>query len=124
VEKRRTMNLKEVVKSIVEQIEAETDSASRSNDVLHCPEEAELLAYCENRLPNQDQTKIYKHVSSCNNCLELLAMFAQISEVANDKAEELAHQKIEESDTGIRNLTEKVLNMIEQDELKFNGSSS
>jgi glucose-6-phosphate isomerase len=118
------MSLKEVVKSIVEQIEAETDSASRSNDLLHCPEEAELLAYCENYLPNQEQTKIYKHVSCCNNCIELLAMFAQISEAANGKAEELAYQKIDASDTNVRKLTEKVLEMIEQDELKFNDSSS
>jgi hypothetical protein len=118
------MSLKEVVKSIVEQIEVETDSASRSNDVLHCPEEAELLAYCENYLPNQEQSKIYKHVSSCNNCIELLAMFAQINEAANGKAEELARRNIAESDTDLRRLTDAVLQMIEQDELRYKASSS
>jgi anti-sigma factor RsiW len=120
----KTMSVKKVVKSIVGQLEAETVSAPDLTDVATCPEEIELLAYCENRLPEKQQVRVYRHISSCNNCIELLAMLAKINEAVDLRAEELTRQMIEASDKELEQLTDRVLKMIEEDEAKFRDSSS
>ena len=114
------MNLKEAVKFILERIETETDSVKRSTDGLNCPDEAEILSYCEGSISDQNRTKIYKHISNCHNCIELLAIFAQIHEQeSDDEVEDLESKEIKTPNSEDRGLAEKVLEMIEQDELKF-----
>lgn len=113
------MELKDAVKFILERIESEAGS-TRSYDDLNCPDEAVILAYCEGRVSEQNRTKIYKHIVSCHNCIELLAMFAQISEQEADEENE-AGSTGESLGAGPneKELTDKVLEMIEKDELKF-----
>jgi hypothetical protein len=114
------MNLKDAVKFILEQIETDSGSVDRSNDDLNCPDEAEILAYCEGRVSDQNRAKIYKHIATCHNCIELLAMFAQISEQeADDEVESLDSNEIKPPNPQEKKLAEAVLEMIEQDELKF-----
>lgn len=118
------MNLKEAVKFIIEQIETESDSVSRSRDGLNCPNEAAILAYCEGRLADQNRTEIYKHISACQNCIELLALFAQISEQeADDEIEDLENAAIKTPNPQDRELAARVLEMLEKDELKRNDSA-
>lgn len=114
------MNLKDAVKFILEQIETDTDSVNRSDDGLNCPDEAEILAYCEGRISEQDKEKIYKHIATCQNCIELLAMFAQISEQESDEEDEPSDNG-ESTTPNVqeKELAEKVLEMIESDEMKF-----
>jgi hypothetical protein len=111
------MELKDAVKFILEGIETETGSKP-SHDDLNCPDEAVILAYCEGRVSEQNRAKIYKHIVSCHNCIELLAMFAQISEQEADEANQEAETG-ESHSLPERELTDKVLEMIEKDELKF-----
>jgi hypothetical protein len=114
------MNVKEAVKFILEQIETETDSVSRSNDGLNCPDEVEILAYCEGRISDRNRAEIYKHISTCYNCIELLAMFAQISEQeSDDEIADLENAELKMPNPEDRKLAKKVLEMIEKDELKF-----
>jgi hypothetical protein len=113
------MELKDAVKFILERIESETDSI-RSHDDLNCPDEAVILAYCEGRVSEQNRAKIYKHIVSCHNCIELLAMFAQISEQEADaENEEAGSGESLSAGPYERELTDKVLEMIEKDEMKF-----
>lgn len=111
------MELKDSVKFILERIETEGNSNHRSRNDLNCPDEAEILAYCEGRVSEQHRTKIYKHLAGCQNCIELLAMFAQISEQEADEGPENGDTSV--SGMSEKELTEKVLDMIEKDELKF-----
>jgi hypothetical protein len=114
------MNLKEAVKFILERIETEADSVNRSSDGLNCPDEAEILAYCEGRISDHNPAKTYKHISTCHNCIELLAIFAQINEQETDEEiEDPESAEIQAPSPEDRKLTEKVLEMIEQDERKF-----
>jgi hypothetical protein len=118
-ELKRKMNLKDAVKFILEQIETGAGSVDRSHDDLNCPDEAEILAYCEGRVSDQNRTKIYKHIATCHNCIELLAMFAQISEQESDEEEILDNSEIKSPNPQEEKLTDQVLEMIEKDELKF-----
>ncbi len=114
------MNVKEAVKFILERIETETESASRSNNGLNCPDEAAILTYCEGKISDQKRADIYTHISACYKCIELLAMFAQISEQESDEAtNELESAAIKTPKLEDRVLAKKVLEMIEKDELKF-----
>jgi hypothetical protein len=107
------MELKDAVKFILERIETENHSDKRSRNELNCPDEADILAYCEGRVSEQHRTKIYKHIATCQNCIELLAMFAQISEEQDEESPD-SHESQPEDE-----LADKVLEMIEKDELKF-----
>jgi hypothetical protein len=117
------MNVKDTVKFVLEQIATEAGSVNRSNGDLNCPDEAEILAYCEGRVSDQNRAKIYKHITTCHNCIELLAMFAQISEQeADEEVEAINSDEINQPDPEDKELAEKVLKMIESDELKFQES--
>jgi hypothetical protein len=114
------MNLKDAVKFILEQIETDTDPANHSHDGLNCPDEAEILAYCEGRVSEQNKDKIYKHIATCQNCIELLAMFAQISEQESDDEVDLPDNgESKTPNVQEKELAEKVLDMIESDEMKY-----
>jgi hypothetical protein len=116
------MKLQEVVKSILEQIEAETDFATHLNGVANCPQEVDLLAYFENRLAAKSEAQIYQHISSCNHCIEFLAMFAQISEETQESESHPPFAATQQPDPSVEKMAADVLEMIEQDELKFNKS--
>ncbi|MBI3651198.1 MAG: hypothetical protein HY231_09150 [Acidobacteria bacterium] len=67
---------------------------------------------------------MYQHLASCNRCIEFLAMFLQLSEVADNEAEAQARWQLEAADPELRNLTDMVLALLDQDEINFGNSSA
>jgi tetratricopeptide (TPR) repeat protein len=71
----------------------------------HCPSEAEVLAYSENRLSRRSRARFERHFAQCDDCLELLAFLGR----ATEAPALLAQQAVSEQ-------TNRVLALIERDE--------
>ena len=61
---------------------------SRSNPRrgFGCPDENQLVAYVEGQLTGKVRTKLERHVSSCESCLDAIGFLAQSSEWSDSEA--------------------------------------
>ena len=49
----------------------------------NCPNEADVLAYSENKLSNRDRGRVERHFAECDDCRQVLAFLGRESEEAS-----------------------------------------
>jgi tetratricopeptide (TPR) repeat protein len=87
-----------------------TESAAHPSADRRCPGESDILAYYEEKLSDRNRARIEKHFARCDDCRELIALFARES-----NEEGLSVTPPTESE--VKAQTASVLSLIEQDEL-------
>lgn len=80
-----------------------------------CPNEAEMLAYRESQLPAKKRSEIEKHLASCDDCRESLALFSGLE--LNDPTTE--SRGIVIADSAVNEQVLRVLDLIEKDEREY-----
>ena len=68
-----------------------------------CPNEERIIDYIEGRLPEEDRSKIEKHLSACEMCLEELVITNNV--LSRDHNYELSMSPSEVTDAAVRLLT-------------------
>jgi len=81
--------------------------------MAQCPDESQLLAYAEKRLPSKRRAMLEAHMADCDDCRESLVLFARISGEGLDNVEAL---DMSTSSDLIYGQAEKVLALIARDE--------
>ena len=58
---------------------------------MSCPDEERLVDYLEGRLPEKDMSRVEKHLSDCQNCLESLVIMKGIEKESGSASIQPAH---------------------------------
>lgn len=72
----------------------------------NCPDEADVLAYSENKLSDRDRARVERHFAECDDCRQVLAFLGRESEEAPAPFTEKA----------VSDQTDRVLAYIQQDD--------
>jgi tetratricopeptide (TPR) repeat protein len=89
-----------------------------------CPNEAQLLAFYENRLRLLARRKIEKHLGGCDGCREALTLMVQLHGEAHRGADTTsAAFPASEMDDTLKDQAARVLALIERDESRYTARS-
>src|SRR5215212_6934254 len=84
---------------------------------LHCPDEAEILAYLEGKNTSDGRAELESHFARCGDCCELLALLIQVPE---EQVEGFDETLVTLSQEGVKKQAARILAFIENDEIRNN----